>query len=140
VLSVDAVITCTALHWLSEDALRRLYTDLAELIRPEGVFAHAEVMPIPEASRLQAELRRLGEEQGRRGDRPDWDAWWREAEKDPVLAEPAIRRRRIFATNYPLEEFSPSADWHVDTLTGVGFSEAAVVWRSGAAAVVAAVR
>lgn len=45
-----------------------------------------------------------------------------------------------FETNYPTEEFSPPADWHVTALRDAGFAEAGVVWRSGPARSVAAVR
>jgi hypothetical protein len=38
-----------------------------------------------------------------------------------------------FETNYPTEEFSPPADWHVTALRDAGFAEAGVVWRSGPA-------
>jgi O-methyltransferase involved in polyketide biosynthesis len=41
---VDAVLTATALHWLPEDAVRRLYGDLAGLVRRGEVVAHTEQM------------------------------------------------------------------------------------------------
>jgi trans-aconitate methyltransferase len=36
-LQLDAVLTATALHWLSEDTVRRLYGDLGGLVRRGGV-------------------------------------------------------------------------------------------------------
>src|SRR5215469_11890191 len=39
---VDAATSSTALHWLGADAVRRLYDDLAGLIRPGGVFLDAD--------------------------------------------------------------------------------------------------
>jgi hypothetical protein len=39
---VDAVLTATALHWLPEGAVHRVYRDLARLVRAGGVVAHAE--------------------------------------------------------------------------------------------------
>jgi hypothetical protein len=70
----------------------------------------------------------------------DWDAWWERAARDPVLEVASERRREVFKTNYPAEEFSPPAEWHIAALRDAGFAEAKVVWRSGTAAVVAAVR
>jgi hypothetical protein len=50
------------------------------------------------------------------------------------------RRHLVFETGYPTEELSPPADLHIAALRDAGFTEAGVVWRSGAGAVVAAVR
>jgi hypothetical protein len=45
----------------------------------------------------------------------------------------------VFETTYPTEEFSP-ADWHIAAMRDAGFAEAGAIWRSGPAAVSAAVR
>jgi len=50
------------------------------------------------------------------------------------------RRQAVFETTYPTEEFSPPASWHIAALRDAGFAEAGLVWRSGSAAVIAAVR
>ena len=139
---VDAVVTATALHWLAAGTVTRLYRDLATLIRPGGVFAHAEQMPLGGMPRLGPALaaveagRRPGPAAGRRR----WDAWWRRVAGDPHLAAAAVERRAVFAAGYPAEEFSPPAEWHLAALADAGFTEAGVVWRSGQAGVVAALR
>jgi O-methyltransferase involved in polyketide biosynthesis len=139
---VDAVLTATALHWLPEDAVRRLYRDLAGLVRRGGVVAHTEHMPLADLPRLGPALAEV--EQQRRTGRNDgqarWDAWWERASREPALERAMAQRLAVFETSYPTEEFSPPADWHVAALTDAGFTEAGVVWRAGAGAVVAAVR
>lgn len=139
---VDAVLTATALHWLPEDTVRRVYRDLAGLVRRGGVVAHAEKMPLVELPRLGSALAEV--ERKRRTSRGDgrtrWDAWWEHASHDPALQAAMAQRRVVFETSYPIEEFSPAADWHIAALNNAGFGEAGVVWRSGAGAVVAAVR
>jgi SAM-dependent methyltransferase len=139
---VDAVLTATALHWLPEDVVRRLYDDLAALVRPAGVLAHAEEMPPADLSRLRAGL--ADDDRKRRaardGSQPDWDAWWEEAARDPMLRTAAAERRAVFESNYPIEEFSPPAHWHIAALREAGFAEVGEVWRSRMGAVVAAVR
>jgi SAM-dependent methyltransferase len=140
---IDATLTATALHWLPEDVVRRLYCDLARVVRPGGVFAHAEVMPLAEMPILGVGLARLA--RARRAARmpdgsSDWNAWWESAAQDPALRAASDERRAVFATNYPTEEFSPPAEWHIAALREAGFVEAGVVWRSGPGAVVAAVR
>jgi SAM-dependent methyltransferase len=140
---VDATITATALHWLTEHAVRRLYGDLARLVRSGGVVAHAEVMPWRHMPVLGTRLARL--ERQRHSSHPpdgisDWDAWWKRAAHDPLLEAACKERRAVFSTNYPTHEFSPPAEWHIAALRDAGFSEAGVVWRSGTGAVVAALR
>ena len=140
---VDAVLTATALHWLSEDVVRRLYGDLSSLVRAGGVFAHLEAMPLVGMPRLGgglAEVARKRRDRDGLGSRSDWETWWEEVARDPVLRSAAADRRAVFDSNYPTEEFSPPADWHIDSLRDAGFAEAGVVWRAGSAAVVAAVR
>lgn len=56
---VDAVVTVTALHWLTEQTVERLYRDLAALVRPGGVFLHAEVIPLTGLRSILADLSRL---------------------------------------------------------------------------------
>ena len=62
---VDAVVTATALHWLPEDAVRRLYRDLAVLVRRGGVVAHSERMPSADLPRLGLALAEIAQQ--RRG-------------------------------------------------------------------------
>lgn len=140
---VDVTLTATALHWLPEDSVCRLYQDLARLVRPGGVVAHAEVMPLVDLPVLGLGLGRV-EREGRAARLPDgssdWNAWWENAARDPELRAASRARRAVFSTNYPSEEFSPPAEWHIAALRDAGFAKAGVVWRSGAGAVVAAVR
>lgn len=139
---VDAVLTATALHWLPEEAVRRLYGDLAGLVRSGGVMVHAEQMPLADLPRLATALAKI-DRQHRTGTddaMARWDAWWEQASHDPALQPALAQRQAVFATSYPDEEFSPPADWHITALRDAGFTEAGVVWRSGAGAVVAAVR
>jgi SAM-dependent methyltransferase len=139
---VDAVLTATALHWLPEDAVRRLYGDLADLVRPGGIVAHSEQMPLGELPRLGPALAEIDRQRRTGGDdgRARWGAWWERASRDPALQSAMAQRQVVFETSYPIEEFSPPADWHLAALREAGFTEAGVVWRSGASAVVAAVR
>lgn len=139
---VDAVVTATALHWLPQDAVRRLYRDLAGLVRRGGVMAHSERMPLANLPRLGPALAEMERRPGAGcGDgRARWDAWWEQASSEPALQPAMTQRHAVFETTYPSEEFSPPADWHVTALRDAGFAEAGVIWRSGPAAVVAAVR
>lgn len=139
---VDAVVTATALHWLPQDAVRRLYRDLAHVVRRGGVVAHSERMPLADLPRLGPALADIEQRPGAGRDEGQarWDAWWEQTSSEPALQPAMTQRRAVFGTTYPTEEFSPPADWHVTALRDAGFAEAGVIWRSGPAAVVAAVR
>jgi SAM-dependent methyltransferase len=63
---VDAILTATALHWLPEDGVRRLYRDLAGLVPRGGVVAHSEQMPLTDLPRLGPALAEI-ERQRRAG-------------------------------------------------------------------------
>jgi SAM-dependent methyltransferase len=140
---VDVVVTATALHWLPQEAVRRVYRDVAHVVRPGGVIAHAEEMPLVDQPRLGSGLAEVARERRshQHADaRVGWDAWWEKAARDPALRVATTERRAVFTTTYPTEEFSPPADWHIAALSEAGFTEVGVVWRSGAGAIVAAVR
>jgi hypothetical protein len=112
-------------------------------VRPGGVLAHAEEMPLVELPRLSTGLAGRATEH-RTADgfdaRARWDAWWEQVAADPVLHHVALARQKVFSTGYPAEVFSPPAEWHIRTLREAGFTEAGVVWRSSTGAIVAAVR
>ena len=139
---VDAVVTATALHWLPQDSVRRLYRYLAGLVRRGGVVAHSERMPLADLPRLGPALAEIEQRPGaRRHDgQAFWNAWCAQASCEPALQPAVTERRAVFETTYPTEEFLPPAAWHVTALRDAAFAEAGVVWRSGPAAVVAAVR
>ena len=142
-LPFDAVLTATALHWLPEPLLRRVYRDLAGVVRPGGAVANADGMEAADLPRLGAALARVGarrQERVRADGRPDWEGWWAIAAADPVIAEAVAERTAHFGgVNHP-DHFHPPSSWHAQALLDAGFSEAGVVWRSGAGAVVAALR
>lgn len=138
----DAVLTATALHWLPEDVLRRLYRDLYDVVKPGGAVANADEMPLLDLPRLGSALDEIAarrQDEMRIDGRPDWQGWWEEVAADPMLADAATARLELFGGNHSAT-FIPSARWHIDALAEAGFREVGVTWRSGPGAVVAAVR
>lgn len=140
----DAVLTATALHWLPDDALTRLYADLAGLVVPGGIFCDADHMPLAGAPRLAAAVNAATEALQAAARTAsgalDWDAWWAAVADEPDLAPLLEQRLELFAGGSHPAEFTPPATWHVRQLRSAGFAEAAVIWRNRADAVVAAIR
>lgn len=138
----DAVVTATSLHWLPAPTLQRLYHDLSSLLRPGGVFANLDWMPIAHAPQLEAMasayVRSHEEDMARIApDSPTWDDWWRAVANEPALSAELLQRQQL--VEMPAE-FMPAADWHVQALLASAFSEAAETWRCFSSAVVVAVR
>jgi SAM-dependent methyltransferase len=142
-LEADAVVTSTALHWLPEDDLARVYRDLHDLVRPGGLVANADTMPADGLPQLGGGLTALAERREEaalaRGVE-SWHAWWERAAADPVLEGPMAERATLFGGADHPPSFVPPAGWHVAALDAAGFTEAGVAWRSGTDAIVAAVR
>src|ERR1700677_2581317 len=100
---IDAVVSTTALHWLSATELRDLYAALAGLLRPGGVFLDGDHFREDQASSpVLDRLDRVLEEReaqrrypdGHDGRAEDWEQWWQSVAADPALAEAAAERAR----------------------------------------------
>ncbi len=134
----DAVVTATALHWLSPERLVDVYRSLASLVRPGGVFANSDGIPLGaggELSRLAGAL-----EAPPLGEGLSWEEWWRAVGEDLELGPLMAERERRFGFGLHPAEFNPEAGWHQEQLLGAGFAQAGIPWRRGNAAVLVAVR
>ena len=54
---VDAVVSATALHWLTPEQLAGLYRQIAQVLRPGGILALAALRP---QAKLTSHLRKAG--------------------------------------------------------------------------------
>ncbi len=130
---VDAVLTTTALHWLQEDELARLYLDLHQVVRRGGVVMNGDHMSF---DRTLPTFRALTDRivQGQKVHRTgkakpeNWKSWWRNLAKEPALRAQFAERRRRF----PKEHRSDPAvtlGLHQEQLRAAGFREVGVVWQ-----------
>ncbi len=129
----DAALSTTALHWLTAPQLRRLYRDLAHLLRAGGVFLNGDHLPWgddePELARLAERVRRLHAPR-RSADRGwgAWERWWQDAERDPELA-PLFAERERRKSAHPKHGDEPLRV-HTRALRRAGFGPVGVVWGS----------
>jgi SAM-dependent methyltransferase len=141
---VDAVLSTTALHWLTPAELVRVYHELGRLVRPGGVFLNGDDMAfgpeLPSFQRLAQQFHEQWSDEAfaARGIE-SWDEWWdalgREASMAPLLAE----RERRFAPKRR-QESPPIFDLHVAALRDAGFREVGTIWQSMTNRILLAVR
>ena len=142
---VDAVLSCTAMHWLWPEPLARLYHDLGRVLRPGGVFLNGDHMAfgpaLPTFARLSGRV--LNEQwtdaafaaRGIETAEQWWDALASEAAFASQLAERAAR----FAGKQR-QQSPPGFDVHVAALGDAGFQEVGTIWQVLSDRVLLAVR
>ncbi len=144
---VDAVVSTTALHWLTVAELRELYRVLAGLLRPGSLFLDGDHLRLDETrnpvlARLDRSLeeaedrRRSG---GHAGRAEDWRQWWQAVAADPALAGAAAERERRTVHHHHGPE-SAGLAVHTDALRAAGFAEIGTLWQRGSNRLLAAVR
>ncbi|HEY1819720.1 MAG TPA: class I SAM-dependent methyltransferase [Trebonia sp.] len=146
----DAVVSTTALHWLSGPELSALYGRLAGLLRPGGLFLDGDHLRLDESrSPVLAGLEReLEDREARRrfpdghvGRAEDWGQWWRAVAADPALADAvAARAARGLGASDHASTAGVRLDTHVGALRDAGFAEVGTVWQRGSNRLLCAVR
>jgi SAM-dependent methyltransferase len=136
----DAVLSTTALHWLSPAQLAEVYGACARLLRAGGLLANGDHLRLPQTPALDALARELDRRRGERraGEGEDWRTWWDAARAEVALSDAmAERDRRHF--DHP-EDSETDLGVHERALRAAGFREVSVLWRKGTDAVLAALR
>jgi SAM-dependent methyltransferase len=127
----DAIVSTTALHWLTGAELSNLYQQLHVLLAPGGLFLNGDYLPISRPWGTIAEtVREIGaarESAAIAAGADDWQTWWTKVRAIPFLAEQVAAHDRIFADKTSHE--SPSLAFHVEALRESGFSEVELVWH-----------
>jgi len=144
---VDAVVSTTALHWLTTAELRALYLTLASLLRPGGLFLDGDHLTLDETrTPVLARLDRAVEEAedrrrfpaGHEGRAEDWRQWWQAVAADPTLAGAAAERERGTVHHHGPETKYLAV--HTEALRAAGFAEIGTLWQRGSNRLLAAVR
>jgi SAM-dependent methyltransferase len=131
----DAVLTATALHWLTGDRVAGVYAEAGSLLRKGGVLINADHMVDPDLAQLGIAFSTYSSEQEKRrqsvAGAEDWTGWWVGLREIPELAEAVAERDRRFAErdSHHTELDVPSS-WHLDALRSGGYVEAGLLWRS----------
>lgn len=124
----DAILSTTALHWLTPPVLRRVYADAAALLAPGGLMLNGDqfndlsTQPgIRQAVALTRVLR------GGRRTAETWEQWWDALAAEPGMADLLERRARLQHGAHHGPD-APTLELHRAALNDAGFAETGVVW------------
>jgi SAM-dependent methyltransferase len=128
--AVDAVVSATALHWLTADELQAVYRQVAQLLCPGGVFLNADHVGSDD-ERIQvgrSRHRQVMRDGEGTGDADDWDGFW-EAYNQALGPEvAALSQSSTDDWEGGVEDGLPLA-WQLDTLRACGFRSVDCFWR-----------
>jgi SAM-dependent methyltransferase len=146
----DAVVSTTALHWLSGTELRTLYGRLAVLLRPGGLFLDGDHLRLDETANpvLAGLERELEDREARRrfpgghaGRAEDWRQWWQAVTAEPTLsAAVAERAERGLGSADHTSADGARLETHASALLNAGFREVGTIWQRGGNRLLCAVR
>lgn len=125
----DAVVSATALHWLSPAQLSTLYGQIGRLLSPGGVFLNADHVasshPGVQAAWISHRDRVLLAQADPTAD--DWDGFWK-AYLSCLGPAAAAAREQALGDWQGMEEGQPLT-WHFQHLLHAGFSSVDCFWR-----------
>jgi SAM-dependent methyltransferase len=137
---VDAAVSTTALHWLSDEPLGGLYRSLAGLLRPGGTLVNGDHLydTQPRLAELAKAVREARERRVGVTDNEDWAAWWEAVAADPELTDLATERQRRGLIGGHGNGLGLAR--HIELLRAAGFAEAGPLWQVGDDTVLVGVR
>ncbi|MFJ9413585.1 class I SAM-dependent methyltransferase [Streptomyces sp. NPDC101227] len=137
---LDAAVSTTALHYLDEPTLRRVYGQLAAALRPGGVVINGDHLRPDgvQVREIAADVGRRRAERQRAFAHEDWADWWTAAGTDPELADLLAERGERPPVHAQDNDVTSSA--HIALLHEAGFEHAGSVWQFGNSHVLVAVR
>jgi len=132
----SALVSTTALHWLSPGDLAEFYGAAGELLKPGGIVMNGDHMRFdgrwPTLANIAKSARQRIEREAVASGEDDWDAWWERASRVSRLAELKTLRDAFFAARRPKRMASGedcSVDFHVAALRHAGFTEVGTAWQ-----------
>lgn len=129
----DAVLSTTALHWLPDKSLRKLYSKIFTLLGPDGVFLNGDhIYPESEPKKLKdifTKIRHSFEEtRFSKGDALEWCEWWKHLTNYEEL-EGLLEERGRRYPNSDNHNHHISLEKHKLYLENAGFLDVGVGWQ-----------
>lgn len=136
----DAVVSTTALHWLTRTQLGAVYRDAGALLGPGGVLVDGDHLAdsAPALQRLARDVAARRAERVGLTHREDWESWWHAAAAARELAD-LTSARGARPIDHSVPDVPSLAD-HIELLRAAGFGEVGTVWQHGDDRVLVALR
>ena len=130
---LNAVLSSTALHWLSGADLARVYRQIGALMPPGGVLMNADNMAFgphqPTIQQIALTFKKREQEAAFAvSDSEPWEAWWQAIGQEPELA-PLLAERQARLRWFDRAWINPSYDFQVGALQEAGFREVGTIWQ-----------
>lgn len=127
---LDAVISSQTFHMLSAQQLVPLYRQVAEILRPGGIFISADHVrsDSPAIQEAWERQRREVRDEEARDDADDWDGFWKDYSGALGVDLSEIHRRLYGGRERGKKEKLPLV-WHLSRLLESGFRSAECFWR-----------
>lgn len=137
---INAVVSATALHWLSPEQLSRLYGQIGQIMRPGGIFLNADhVCSInPQIQAEWEEHREQMRKEQKSGRTDDWEGFWNAYGQALKIDIQGLRGK----LEQPWEgsEQGLPLEWHFEKLRANGFEANDCFWRCDCDAVFGGIR
>lgn len=132
-----ALVSTTALHWLSPGELAEFYGLAGVLLAPGGIVMNGDHMRFdsrwPTLAAAARKLRERIQVEAVDSGEDDWAMWWERAGGTPGLSALKAQRDAFYAARRPKRATSGEdcpVDFHVAALRHAGFTEAGTAWQS----------
>jgi len=139
-IPIDAVVSATALHWLSPGQLSRFYGQLAKILRSGGIFLNADHVRSSNQS-IQAGWEKHREQKSKQQkyrDADDWEGFW-DAYGQALKIDIKKFRKKLEEPWEGSEEGLP-LEWHFEKLKANGFEAVDCFWRYDCDAIYGGIR
>lgn len=140
----DAAVSTTALHWLGDQHIERVYARLGRLVKPGGVVLNGDRMRygqrLPTIQRIcDAMATRTETDAGAQDGTESWRAWWTALSAEPGIHELLAERTQRFPEDSDDDE-APTVETHIAALRAAGFREVDAIWQNWHNRVLMAIR
>jgi len=142
----DAALSTTALHWLGDQHLERVYAHMGRLVKPGGVVLNGDRMRYGQrlptiqrvcdamATRTDTDTdKEAGAQDGTEG----WRAWWTALSAEPRMHALMAKRAQRFPDD---DDEAPTVETHMAALWAAGFREVDAIWQNWHNRVLMAIR
>lgn len=130
--SVDAFVSSTALHWLTDSQIETLTVTCYRLLRPGGLWLNADHLQLPGSPEVLGRLALKMREDAQADPHlpgESWTDWWDAVVQAPALGQAVSEREARIAKRTDFDDRLPKQDHYVAALRTAGFSETADFWR-----------